>query len=280
MRPLPDLPQLRIVPSDSLQPHEFVDEDRVEPLLRALERERVLRNPPIVLPVTRHTAQFVVLDGANRTTAFRKMGLPSALVQVVHPGESEVSVETWNHVVLGLTSEQLMQLIEGVKGVSISAADIEQAAFDLQTGEALCYVSLPDGGVWEVSASPSRFQERVSQLGALSGCYSQSGRIERASVVDCKGLSRVYADLAGLVVFPRFEVEQVVAVAADGLLFPPGLTRFVVSPRALRVNYPIDRLAAETSIEDKQKELDEWVRQAVARRSVRYYAEATFLFDE
>ena len=280
MRPLPDLPQLRIVPSDSLQPHEFVDEDRVEPLLRALERERVLRNPPIVLPVTRHTAQFVVLDGANRTTAFRKMGLPSALVQVVHPGESEVSVETWNHVVLGLTSEQLMQLVEGVKGVSISAADIEQAAFDLQTGEALCYVSLPDGGVWEVSASPSRFQERVSQLGALSGCYSQSGRIERASVVDCKGLSRVYADLAGLVVFPRFEVEQVVAVAADGLLFPPGLTRFVVSPRALRVNYPIDRLAAETSIEDKQKELDEWVRQAVARRSVRYYAEATFLFDE
>jgi hypothetical protein len=280
MRPLPDLPQLRIVPSDSLQPHEFVDEDRVEPLLRALKRERVLRNPPIVLPVTGHTAQFVVLDGANRTTAFRQMGLPTALVQVVHPGESEVRVETWNHVVLGLTSEQLMQLVKGVEGVSVSAADIEQASFDLHTGEALCYVSLPDGGVWEVTASPSRFQERVSQLGALAGCYSLSGRIERASVVDCEGLSRVYADLAGLVVFPRFEVEQVVAVAADGLLFPPGLTRFVVSPRALRLNYPIDRLAAETSIEDKQKELDDWVRQAVARRSVRYYAEATFLFDE
>jgi hypothetical protein len=280
MRPLPDLPQLRIVPSDSLQPHESVDEDRVEPLLRALKRERILRNPPIVLRVTGHTVQFVVLDGANRTTAFRQMGLPTALVQIVHPGESEVRVETWNHVVLGLTSEQLMQLIEGVEGVSVSPVDIEQASFDLHTGEALCYVSLPDGGVWEVTASPSRFQERVSQLGALAGCYSLSGRIERASVVDCEGLSRVYADLAGLVVFPRFEVEQVVAVAADGLLFPPGLTRFVVSPRALRLNYPIDRLAAETSIEDKQKELDEWVRQAVARRSVRYYAEATFLFDE
>jgi len=280
MRPLPDLPQLRIVPSDSLQPHESVDEDRVEPLLRALKRERILRNPPIVLRVTGHTVQFVVLDGANRTTAFRQMGLPTALVQIVHPGESEVRVETWNHVVLGLTSEQLMQLIEGVEGVSVSPVDIEQASFDLHTGEALCYVSLPDGGVWEVTASPSRFQERVSQLGALAGCYSLSGRIERASVVDCEGLSRVYADLAGLVVFPRFEVEQVVAVAADGLLFPPGLTRFVVSPRALRLNYPIDRLAAETSIEDKQKELDEWVRQAVARRSIRYYAEATFLFDE
>lgn len=280
MRPLPDLPHLQIVPADTLQPHEYVDEDRVGPLVRALKTEGVLRNPPIVIPVTGRTAQHVVLDGANRTTAFRKMGLSSALVQVVHPTESDVRVETWNHVVLGLASQELLSLVGGVVDAAVSSTDIEQASFDLHTGEALCYIALPDGSVWEVTSSPSRFQERVKQLGELAASYSRQGKIERASVLHCEGLDEVYPDLAGLVVFPRFEVEQVVAVAADGLLFPPGLTRFVVSPRALRVNYPLERLAANTSIEEKQAELDAWIRLAVTRRAVRFYAEATFLFDE
>jgi hypothetical protein len=280
MRPLPDLPHLQIVPADSLQPHEAVDEDRVEPLVRALKKEGMLRNPPIVLRVTGRAAQYVVLDGANRTTAIRKMGLSTALVQVVHSDDSDVRVETWNHVVLGLTSQELLQIVEEVEGLDFSRTDIEQGSFDLQTGEALCYIALPNGTVWEVTTGPSRLQERVRQLGQLSASYSQVGRIERASVRDCEGLGNVYPDLGGLVVFPRFEAGQVVAVAADGLLFPPGLTRFVVSPRALRVNYPLDRLAADISIEDKQAELDGWIRQAVERRAVRYYAEATFLFDE
>lgn len=280
MRPLPDLPHLQIVPIESLQPHEAVDEERVEPLVKALRREGVLRNPPIVLPVTGRSAEYVVLDGANRTTALRKMGLATALVQVVHPDDSDVRVETWNHVVLGMAPQELLKIVRKVDGLSLSTSDIEQGSFDLQTGEALCYIALPEGGVWEVTCGPSRFQDRVRMLGLLSASYSHSGRIERASVTSCEGLDSVYADLAGLVVFPRFEVGQVVAVAADGLLFPPGLTRFVVSPRALRVNYPLERLASALSIEDKQAELDAWIRAAVARRAVRYYAEATFLFDE
>jgi hypothetical protein len=280
MRPLPDLPHLQIVPVESLQPHEAVDEDRVGPLIAALKSEGLLRNPPIVLPVTGRAAEYVVLDGANRTTAMRKMGILTALVQVVHPDESDVRVETWNHVVLDLTPEQLLRIVGDIEAIRVSTADIEQASFDLQTGEALCYVCLPDGAVWEVTTEPSRFQDRIVQLGLLSDSYTHAGRIERASVTRCEGLNRVYPSLAGLVVFPRFEVGQIIAVAADGLLFPPGLTRFVVSPRALRLNYPLERLAADRPIEQKQAELETWVRKAVARRAVRYYAEATFLFDE
>jgi hypothetical protein len=39
-------------------------------------------------------------------------------------------------------------------------------------------------------------------------------------------------------------------------------------------------LAADRPLEDKQRELEEWVRQRVADHQVRYYAEATFVFDE
>jgi hypothetical protein len=58
------------------------------------------------------------------------------------------------------------------------------------------------------------------------------------------------------------------------------LTRFVVSPRALRVNYPLDRLASSDALEAKRAELRLWTQAAVGQRRVRYYAEATFLFDE
>lgn len=280
MRPLPDLPHLQIVPVDSLQSHEAVDADRVEPLIRALKDEGLLRNPPIVLPVTGRSARYVVLDGANRTTALRHMGLATALVQVVHSDDSDVRVETWNHVVLGLSSADLLTIVGGIDGLTLSPTEIEHASFDLQTGDALCYISLPEGEVYKATCGPIRFQERVVLLGELSASYARVGKIERASVTSCEGLEKVYPALAGLVVFPRFEVGQVVTVAADGLLFPPGLTRFVVSPRALRINYPLEKLAGDDPIEAKQAELEAWIRQAVARRAVRYYAEATFLFDE
>jgi hypothetical protein len=280
VRPLPDLPHLRIVPVDSLQSHEAVDEDRVQPLIRTLNDEGLLRNPPIVLPITGRTARYVVLDGANRTTALRQMGLATALVQVVHADDSDVRVETWNHVVLGLPSARLLEIVGNTDGLTLSPTDLEQASFDLQTGDALCYIALPEGDVYKATCGPIRFQDRVVLLGEMSATYARMGKIERANVTNCEGLDKVYPTLAGLVVFPRFEVGQVVAVAADGLLFPPGLTRFVVSPRALRINYPLEKLAGDAPIEEKQAELEAWIRQAVARRAVRYYAEATFLFDE
>jgi hypothetical protein len=64
------------------------------------------------------------------------------------------------------------------------------------------------------------------------------------------------------------------------LLFPAGLTRFVVSPRALRLNFPLSVLAGDEPIEEKQRTLSEWIRERVGGRHVRYYAESTFLFDE
>ena len=52
------------------------------------------------------------------------------------------------------------------------------------------------------------------------------------------------------------------------------------SPRALRVNYPLDELSSNKSLLDKNGALERWVNERVARKGIRYYAEATVLFDE
>jgi ParB-like chromosome segregation protein Spo0J len=85
MIPIPDLPDLRVVSLQSLVLHERMDPRRAPPLVEALRADGVLRNPPIVHPVSQRSERFVVLDGANRTTAFELLGIAHILVQVVMP---------------------------------------------------------------------------------------------------------------------------------------------------------------------------------------------------
>ena len=56
----------------------------------------------------------------------------------------------------------------------------------------------------------------------------------------------------------------------------PGLRR-----RALRLNVPLNRLAdTEHSLEQKNQWLEDWIREKLSSRQVRFYEEPTVLFDE
>jgi hypothetical protein len=46
------------------------------------------------------------------------------------------------------------------------------------------------------------------------------------------------------------------------------------------VNYPLQALALDESREAKEQALARWIHERVIARKVRYYAEATYLFDE
>ena len=95
-----------------------------------------------------------------------------------------------------------------------------------------------------------------------------------------QSLEGIYKDLSGLMIFPQFQIEDVLSLAGEGYLLPTGITRFTVSPRALHVNYPLYELAADRSIEEKNADLEKWIQKRIAKKGVRYYAEATFLYDE
>ena len=62
---------------------------------------------------------------------------------------------------------------------------------------------------------------------------------------------------------------------------PAGITRHLIRWRALRINLPLDRLAdTSRDIEEKNRWLQDWMRQKLAQRQVRFYEESTVLFDE
>ena len=280
MLPVPDLPDLRVVPLESLVLHEQMDERRAPPLVDALRADRVLRNPPIVHPVSDRVERYVVLDGANRSTAFRMLGLPHILVQVVHAGNTSVRLETWNHVLSCLSAEELVQALERYPDLAIIASDLERADYNLSSGASLAYLSLPDGRALEVVGETRPLGWRVQNLNALVASYQALCRLARTTARKAVGLEGVFPDISGLIVFPRFEQEEVIQAASAGWLLPAGLTRFIISPRALRVNYPLDRLASPQPLDAKRAELEAWLRARAEGRRVRFYAESTFLFDE
>ncbi len=274
------LPTLRIVPTDRLIPHEHADESRTHPLIQRIRQAGVFRDPPIVMPFPQDTTRYMVLDGANRTTACRLMGLPHTLVQVVEPDSNAVQVFSWNHVIWGLEPAALREAIETALGRALTPIPYDEGEARLTAQEALLLLALPDGQyLW----APRRNLDLVAWLQELTWAveaYLRRGHADRTGLRRVAEVAQAYPQWAGLVLFPRFTARQVLEVAWQGYKFPAGLTRFKITPRALRLHYPLEELAADRPLDEKNRRLQAWLTARLQAKAVRYYAEPTVLFDE
>ncbi len=280
MEPLPEIPKLKIVQTDWLQPHEEVDVSRLDPLVDAIGREGRLRNPPVVAQLRGEDERYIVLDGANRTTALRQMGVPHTLVQIVRPKHDSIQLRTWNQVVQSGQLEELLGVIRSIPGLSITKTDFESASEKLVAGVLLAFLGSPTDEIWEISIDIGTLETSIVKMSDLITGAESVGTLERTGQVRASELTHFYPNIAGLIVLHNFVVEEVMIASANGMCLPSGITRFVISPRALRLNYPLDWLVGDASLEHKQAQLDDWVKRQLTNRSVRFYAESTFLFDE
>jgi hypothetical protein len=280
MKPFLAIPDLEILSTYSLQPHEYIDEDRVAEVMDSLKTDGILKNPPVAMPFRPELSQYVILDGASRMKSFERLGFPHILVQTVQPGENIVHIETWNHVVLGRSPEDLFAAIEDSRvGKTVPVEEDIGAWQDGRRGKRTILI-FPDRGCFAIQCDEDSLESRVECLNLLAKLYGQSARIERTSSADLERLKRIYPDLSCVVLLPKFTMGEVLKAADAGLLLPPGLTRFIVSPRALRVNYPIEWLQANRPLKEKRAQLQEWLKKNIAGRNIRFYEESTFLFDE
>jgi hypothetical protein len=284
----PETPDLRVVPIDLLVEHEYNDVQRTEPLARRLEVEGLLKNPPIVTPMegdedaAEADPHFVVLDGANRTTALGMLGYQHCLVQVVPYESPHVSLSTWHHLITAIDLNTFAGEIDRVPGLACQATDLLHARAGLARRDFISYIIRADGKVYgaAVAEGPATIHVKNALLNAMVDTYKERGNLFRASAENLADARRLYMDLTALVVFPNFEPSEVMALARDGELLPTGLTRHLIQGRALRLNYPLAQLKSDESLQDKNARLAGWMRQKMAGKEVRYYAESTYLFDE
>jgi len=246
--------------------------------MEKLRAAGILRNPPIVMPLMDGTKRYMVLDGANRVTSLQEMEFPHIVAQVVDADDPHVNLQTWNHVVWGMSAKTLMSELRKLRGLEVVKVDTHQSV------DAPTYVPVniraPDGKLYLLAESPSDLASHIRTLHGIVNTYKTRASLDRTSQTLIDSFKEIHQDLAALVIFPSFKIKTVLKLAGRKIVLPTGITRFTVSPRALHLNYPLHELSSGKPIEYKKEYLKHWIEERVKKKNVRLYTEATYLFDE
>ncbi len=276
----PDFPELHILPLPALILHEDHDQQRTIPLIDKLRAQGILRNPPVVMPLDDGSGRYMVLDGANRVTALQTLEFPHIVAQVVRPDDPGIRLGTWHHVVWGMDAARLEDRIRRVANIRLMQLEADEPVPDLRALDgAPVYIQLAHG-VRFVATTSNDPLEQVAYLHGLVDTYKNRAFLDRTSQTRLEAFRGIHNDLAALFIFPPFDVQMVLTMAGGGNVLPTGLTRFSISPRALHLNYPLHELSSAKPIEYKEAYLQRWIQERVKHKSVRFYAESTYLFDE
>jgi hypothetical protein len=288
LSPDTEIPELHILPLGQLVEHEHADAQRTAPLIEQLQAEDTLQNPPIIAALSETPPRFVVLDGSNRIAALRSLGYPHVLVQQVHYAAPHVRLKTWRHVVTQINVGQFTNDLKTIRGLDLGPASPTETVEAFETVKTtlrhnlLARLICADGQVLTARATGEALNlHRLNHLlNRLVETYQAQGQLFRATTVDLDEVRRLYPELTALVIFPTFQAAEVLALVHAGELLPPGLTRHLIEGRALRLNYPLSELRSADALETKETRLQAWLSHKLISKEIRYYKEATYLFDE
>jgi len=276
---LPDfeLPDLRFVEVERLVPHEQHDEQRSQPLVAVMRSDGVLRNPPVVAPL--EDGRFVVLDGANRSTAAKLAGLPHLVVQVVDYHDPDLRLSIWNHALLSFPSGAIEELLDELPELVRDTDDPVHARAVLARRDAFAVIDIGDRALTLDAGSDLEQRNRV--LNHVVDSYRNRTSYHRVITESLAEAQQHFPGVTALVVFPHFQRAEILELAQCGARLPAGITRHVIPWRALRINVPLERMADRTEdAATKTAWLQGWLKEKVLARKVRFYEESTVLFDE
>jgi hypothetical protein len=258
-----DFPTLTFVPVASLLFHERFDVQRSRPLIARMRKSGVLRNPPIVTPLQDGSQRFMLLDGANRITALNKIGYPHVIVQVIETDDSGLGLQNWNHVVWQMNAARFLNALRCVPGVRLMAVKADTTpALEGDCGLAL--IKTCDDRCYAAFTEIDELKRRVYILNEIVDSYKNRAHLDRTSLREISPLREIYPSLGGLVIFPNFKIQELLYLASQKYLLPSGITRFIVSPRALHLNYPLRELADGRTLEEKNEVLKRWIQERIA----------------
>lgn len=265
---------VRFVPLDRVVPHEATDPRRSERLAARLREEGLIRNPTIVASID---TRYVVLDGATRTDALRRLGSPHAVVQDVSVDDG-LTLETWHHVVRRIAVGDLMDLISGLEGIRVEEVSDGSPQQRMIEYGGICSLLTVEGRSFVVHAAEGR--NRFEALAAVAEAYIDATVVSRTLERDLRRLESWYPDMTALVEYPEFTVEQVLLAARSGTLLPAGVTRFIVPGRVLHLDVPLEVITGDRTVDEKNRWLHDHLTEKERAGQIRYYREPVYILDE
>ena len=279
--------RLKIVAADDVLLHEETDRRRVDRLRSALERDGLLRNPPIAARTG--DGRYAVLDGATRTTALKEMGMKHLMLQVMPYDTEEVQLHAWYHVLPDEASKAAFEYVmqHSVLTETVPVREARSALEERRTTAALVHqdgtatmLTLQTDHPWTISDDAHEHTSAATILRGLVDTYGGAGEIYRIVHEDLMDIVQSDAACPCVIMFPTFRRDEILGVATTGDLLPAGITRHLIPGRALNVNMPLDRLASDDDRDTKKAWLRAWLSERILAKKVRYYHEPVFIFDD
>ena len=271
--PEPGIPVMEVLRIRDIRPHEDVDLARVAALIERLSTDGILRNPPIVARLD--GGQRLLLDGANRIAALRRLGIAHALVQTETFRDSALGLSHWNHVIRAQEATHILSHPPADTRLYRSGE-----ADDGSKGNPVCRLLLPSGED-AVLVGPPDAAARAEVLRHLCARYTHPrARLARIAHRDRDQVRSAYPDFGGLLEYAYVSKEEVLAIAEAGERLPSGITRFLVPRRVLGFNLPLSFLEVNLPLDEKRRRLEDLVADRFGSGRVRYYAEPAFVFDD
>ena len=262
-------PKLRIVRVEDVLPHETGDRQRSQPLMERLRHAEHFTNPPVVADVDRD--RYVLMDGANRHHSLKLLGFRHILVQIADYETDSVELGVWQHIVADWDARRLLAMLNSIRHIEL------RPGLD---SNALAQVMLRDGPAYSVKSKVDSLAQRNKTLSQVVESYHSNATLYRTPLTDPALIWSAFPSSVALVLFPLYQPKDIINAALQCAFLPPGVSRHIIHGRALNLNYPMERLRSALPLSAKNDELQQWLRERFAERSVRYYAEATYHFDE
>ena len=273
-----DLLKLKIFPISSLVLHEEIEPARVERLRQQLQINFVLRNPPVVTPLQPNNPEtkVMVLDGATRTTALQQLGYQYIVAQIVDY-RNGVYLGSWHHLLSNAQPNRFYQQL--ASRFPIRQLSLEEALELLERRAIACYCSFPDRRIIGIETD-GNLLTLANRLRALVALYAEYHPIHRLASEELEQIIEHQRPQTIVIVFPTFTPDEIVTIVQSGCCLPTGITRHLITGRALNLNFPLEILRTPSSLEEKNQWLDQWLTKKILNNKVRFYPESVFVFDE
>ena len=276
VKPPSETLSLEVVPTEQVTPHEQIDDKRVARLMQSLEKDDRLVNPPITVY---WEGRYIILDGATRFTAMKRLGFPTVIVQIADTTREGFALHTWYHAISAdKPVTTLFEHLRQIEHLSLTHLPTEAIANVFKQEDVLCYFL--DGQGQATVAQVKSPGNKLVVMNELVARYTNWGQVERTLLTDTSRLLGQFPQMVAVAIFPQFTPETVFAVASRGDFLPAGLTRFVIPGRILRLNADLKRLKADEPLALKRAWFNEFLKGKLTRSQHRYYQEPVVLLDE
>jgi hypothetical protein len=278
---LEKIPNLKLVPADSVHFHERPERNRTLRLVERLREEKRLRNPPIVARLDRE--EYVLLDGANRVSAMKELGYSLVPVQIIEYGDPEVRLKGWHHLLVEGKKLNLRSVYAGLDSVDVVEVPSGALTPLLELRRAFSVFVDETTKCWGIFPRSGRIELRswMSVLSQVVASYEGKTRLERIKISEFAELPEVFRSLEHeLLLFPTISKVELLQLVQEGVMIPTGLTRHLIPGRALGLNLDLALLEERISDESKVARFQELIDDLELRGRIRFYEESAFIMNE